>query len=231
MPTDTADQQITRPVGGDLADVVTAFTNALADLETRLVLKYASFADRAGRHTVPIEGDDSDLAAEDRADTYNGSAWISRTARGFYARKLRTSNAAAINNSTVLVADSTLTVNLAEANRTYRFGGRIYFDGSTAGDFKMTLVFPAGTTLAKWGILTADATTATSVSRTVVTVSGNTADVAGAGVGTNTFVDFDGVIILGATTGNLQVQYAQRAADPTNLTVQSGSELWVLCTQ
>lgn len=230
MPTDTADQQITRPVGGDLADVVTAFTNAIADLETRLVLKYTNFADRASRHTVPIEGDDSDLAAEDRADTYTGSTWISRTARGFYARKMRTTNAAAINNSTVLVADSTLTVALGEANRTYRFGVRLYYDGSTAGDIKFTVVFPAGTTLSKWGVITGDQATSTNVSRTVVTVSGNTAAAAGLGVAANTFVDFEGVLILGATTGNLQVQYAQFAADATNLTIQAGSELWVLCT-
>lgn len=228
MSTTTADQQITIPVGGDLADVVAATQNAVLGLEQRTNLRYTNFGDRAARHTVPVEGECSDLASEDRADSYNGSNWISRTVRGFYAWKLRTTNAAAINNSTVLVADSTLTVALGEANRTYRFGVRLYYDGSTAGDLKFTVVFPAGTTLSKWAVISADKTTATSVFRQVVTASGTTASVAAAGVGTNTFVDFEGVITLGATTGNLQVQYAQDTADATNLTIQAGSELWVL---
>jgi hypothetical protein len=228
MPTTTADQQITRPIGADAADVPAEVVNWLAAVETRLNLRYANFADRASRHTVQVEGDITDLAAEDRADAWNGSAYISRTIRGYYAWKIRTTNAAAINNSTVLVADSTLTVALGEANRTYRFGGRLYFDAAAAADLKMTLVFPAAATLSKWGIQTADTATLTSLARTVVTASGTTAPVGAVAVGTTVFVDFEGVITLGATTGNLQVQYAQNTADASNLTVQAGSELWVL---
>jgi hypothetical protein len=228
MSTTTPDQGLTRPLGADAADVPAAVLNLLAQMETRLALKYANFADRASRHTVPVEGDDSDLAAEDRADAYDGAVWVSRARRGYYAWKLRTTNAAAINNSTVLVADSTLTVTLGEANRTMRFGGRLYYDGSSAGDLKFTLVFPAGTTLSKWAVISADKTTPASVFRQVVTASGTTASVAATGVGTNMFVDFEGVLTLAATTGSLQVQYAQDTADATNLTIQAGSELWVL---
>jgi hypothetical protein len=229
MSTTTADQQIVRPVGGDLADVPTADINWLAGVEGRLNLRYTNFADRASRHTVPVEGESSDLAAEDRADSYNGTAWISRTVRGRYAHKFRTTNATPVNNSTTLVADSTLTVTLGEANRTFKFGGRIYYDGSAAGDLKLALVWPAGTTLSKWGGYNANITTATNLERPVITASGGTISVAGLGVGTTTFIDFEGIIILGATTGSLQVQYAQVAADPTNLTIQAGSELWVEC--
>jgi hypothetical protein len=177
-----------------------------------------------------VEGEIADLAAEDRADAYNGSAWISRAARGFYARKMRTTNAAAINNSTTLVADSTLTVNLAEANRTFQFGGRIYYDGSAAGDFKLALIWPAGATLSKWGFAGGAPATATNFERTVAAASGTSIPTAALGVGTTTFVDYWGVITLAGTTGNLQAQYAQQAADPTNLTIQAGSDLWVLCT-
>lgn len=228
MSTTTPDQGITRPVGGDLADVVNAMLNELTQLESRLNLRYTGVADRIARHAVGIEGEDSDLAAEDRADSYDGTNWISRTARGYYARKRRTTNAAAINNSTVLVSDATLVVPLGEANGTYPFGGRIWYDGAAAGDFKLAFTWPAGTTLAKWGFLVGNVTTATSVDRLVSAASGTALAAAASGVGTNTFVDFEGIITLGATTGNLQAQYAQNTADVSNLTIQAGSNLWVL---
>lgn len=228
MSTTTPDQGITRPVGGDLADVVAAMLNELTQLESRLALRYTTFADRAARHPVAVEGELADLATENRRDAYDGANWVSATARGYYARKRRTTNAAAINASTVLVADATLTVALGEANGTYAFGGRIWYDGSTAGDFKLAFTWPAATTLSKWGFLVGNATTATSVDRLVSTASGTALAAAGLGVGTNTFVDFEGVITLGATTGNLQAQYAQNTSDATNLTIQAGSNLWVM---
>lgn len=226
MSTTTSDQGITIPVGTDPADNPQAFIDQTAGVESRLVLRYTDLADRTARHTAPIEGQLTDLATEDRMDAYDGATYISATVRGLYARRMRTTNAAAINNSTVLVSDATLTVPL-DVTGTYRFRGRIYYDGATAGDFKLAFTFPAvAANGAKWGLLGREAATATNVTALVATASGTAIAAGGSGVGTSTFADFDGFITTTAT-GNLVAQYAQNTADVSNLTIQFGSWLEV----
>jgi hypothetical protein len=60
----------------------------------------------------------------------------------------------------------------------------------------------------------------------VATASGSALAAGGMGVGTSTFIDFDGFINITAT-GNLVTQYAQNTLDATNTTVQFGSYLEV----
>ena len=138
MSTVTTDQGIVIPVGTDAADNPQAFIDQTAGVESRLVLRYTDLADRTARHTAPVEGQLTDLAAESRMDAYDGAAYISAATRGLHARKMRTTNAAVINNSVTLVSDATLTVAL-DVTGTYRFYGRIYYDGSVAGDFKLEI--------------------------------------------------------------------------------------------
>jgi hypothetical protein len=227
MPTNTPDQQLTRPVGPDGANNPLAFTDFIADVETRLVLKYTNLADRTARHTAPVVGDRTDLATEARADVYNGTAYISAAARGLYAQRMRTTNAAPINNSTTLVSDAVLTVPLDELG-TYSFWGRIYYDSSSIADIKVAFTFPAvAANGAKWGLQGRDSGTATNFSATVATASGTALAAGGVGVGTNTFLEFNGFINITAT-GNLVTQYAQNALDATNTTVQFGSYLDVM---
>lgn len=227
MSTTTTDQGIVIPIGTDAADNPQAFIDQTAGLESRVVLRYTDLANRTALHTAPVEGQLTDLAAENRMDAYEGSTYISATTRGLYARRMRTTNAAAINNSTVLVSDATLTVPL-DVTGTFRLYGRIYYDGSTAGDFKLAFTFPAvAANGSKWGMLGRLAATATSIEAAVATASGSALAAAGMGVGTSTFVEFDGFINITAT-GNLVAQYAQNTADATNLTIQFGSWLEVL---
>ena len=226
MSTTTSDQGIVIPVGTDAADNPQAFIDQTAGVESRLVLRYTNLADRTARHTAPVEGQLTDLATEDRMDAYDGAAYISATVRGLHARRMRTTNAAAINNSVTLVSDATLTVAL-DVTGTYRFRGRIYYDGSVAGDFKLAFTFPAvAANGAKWGLLGREAATATNVTALVATASGTAIAAGGSGVGTSTFADFDGFINITAT-GNLVTQYAQNTLDATNLTIQFGSWLEV----
>jgi hypothetical protein len=126
---------------------------------------------------------------------------------------------------TTLVSDATLTVPLDETG-TYRFYGRIYYDGSTAGDFKLAFTFPAvAANGAKWGMLGRLATTATSIEAAVATAPRPWPRPATASH--CTFVDFDGFLTITAT-GNLVAQYAQNTLDATNLTIQFGSWLEVV---
>lgn len=223
MSTVTPDQGIIIPVGTDIADNPQAFVDMIAGVESRLVLRYTNLANRTALHPVGVEGQISDLAAENRMDAFDGLAWMSQAQRGLYARRMRTTNAAAIVNNT-LVNDAVLVVPL-DVTGTFRFYGRIYYDASTVADFKLAFTWPA-VTASKWGLMGRDATTATNITAAVATASGTAVAAGGNGVGTNTFVDFDGYITTSAT-GNLQAQYAQNTTEATNMTVQSGSWLQV----
>lgn len=226
MSTVTPDQGIVLPVGTDGADNPQAFVDMIAGVESRLVLRYANLANRTALHTAPVEGQLTDLAAENRMDAYDGASYISATARGLYARRMRTTNAAAINNSTALVSDAVLTVPL-DVTGLFRFYGRTYYDGSATGDFKQAFTFPTvAASGAKWGLIGRDSGTSTNVTAAAATASGTPIPAGGNGVGTTTFVDYDGFINTTAT-GNLVVQYAQNTLDATNLTIQLGSWLQV----
>lgn len=232
MPTTTPDQGISRPVGADLAAVVTAMQNTIADIETRLNLRYTSVADRTARHAVGIEGESSDVAAESWADSFDGAAWISRTARGYRAMKILNADATAINSGTTGIAfvnDPTLFAPL-EAAGSFAFGGLLFYDTPTAADMKMTFTWPGAPSASRWGATGRDATTTTNVAQGVVIVSGTAAVFGGLGVGTPAWVGFEGYIRNTGVAGNLQLQYAQNVADAGNFTVRAGSRLWVMKT-
>lgn len=227
MSTVTANQGIVIPVGGDPANNPSAFTSMIGGVESRLVLRYTNLADRTARNLAPVEGQLTDLAAENRMDAYDGSTYISAAVRSLYARRMRTTNATAINASTVLVSDAVLTVPL-DVTGLYRFYGRIYYDSSTTADFKMAFTFPTvAANGSKWGLIGREAATQTNVTAATALNSGTTISAGGNGVGTTTFVDYDGFINVTAT-GNLVVQYAQNTSDPTNTTIQFGSWLEVV---
>lgn len=227
MPTTTTDQQITIPVGADLADVVAMMASAIADIQTRLNLRYANAADRTARHPVPIEGESSDLAAENWADSFDGANWISRTARGYRAYRVRTTDAAAINNNTALQNDAVLVAPIESAG-VFVFGGEVFYDASAASDFKMAFTWPGLPTVSTWGVLGRDAATTTNITAPVATASGASQALGAVGVGTRTWATYRGVLVNTGVAGNLQMQYAQQALDPTDLRVRAGSSLWVL---
>lgn len=227
MSTVTTDQGIVIPIGTDGADNPQAFIDMIAGVESRLVLRYTDLANRAALHTAPVEGQITDLAAENRMDAYDGAAYVSLAARALYARRMRTTNAVPIVSSTVLVSDAVLTVPL-DTTGTYRFYGRIYYDASTVADIQVAFTFPAvAANGAKWGMLGRNDGTATQIKANVATVSGVAISAGGNGVGTSTFLEFDGFINITAT-GNLVTQYAQGTSEATNLTIQFGSWLEVI---
>lgn len=226
MPADTPDQQITLPVGTDLAAVVTAMQNAIADIETRLNLRYASAADRAVRHPAGIEGECSDLAAENWADSFNGAAWISRTARGHRAIKIRTANQV-VNNSIALVNDNTLFAPL-EATGTFIWDADIYYDSATAADAKFAFTWPGAPPAVRWGGLGRNIATNTNVEALTTTASGTALAFGSTGVGVVTWLRMSGFIVDPGAAGNLQLQFAQQVADPTDLILRPGSRLKLL---
>lgn len=230
MPANTPDQQITYPVGTDLADNPNAFLDMLADAEQRMVRLYTNLADRAARQLVVAENEISGLASEDRLDVYDGAANISLGARSYSSLLRRTADAAAINNSTVLVSDAVLTAPVVTGAR-YGWECGVFFDGDSAGDIKFAFTTPTFSTM-RWsgtGLSAAATGSTASVKIAGALVSGTSVDWGTFGTGTanTTFWLASGYIVTTAA-GNIVLQYAQQAASATNTVVRAGSYLRVL---
>lgn len=227
MSTNTPDQQITLASGGDAANLPLALTDMIADVETRLVLKYTNEADRTARHTTPIEGDFTDLATENREDVYDGSVYVSAHARGLFTNVRKTANQT-FNNDTSLANITDLVSTLPTVGS---FGWRavIFYDSSTTADAKFAFTWPAGAT-ARWGLVglaTAAAATTGDGQFATTSASGNSIPVGGAAVGTVLMTVLEGEIIMGGTGGNLQLQAAQQTLDATVTTIRDRSRLQV----
>lgn len=224
MPTNTTDQQITIPIGTDGADNPQAFIDQMADVETRLVLKYTTVADRAARHTAPIENDLTGLSTENRYDTYNGAAYVSLEARSYHGWGLRgvdgTAGTGLVNNVTVLVNDPLQAVAL-DAGATYKFQAVQFYDSSAVADIKFAFTVPAFTAF-RWGGIGAGVAGTTDIQVGTATTSGGVLAFGGNGVGTTVTAILEGFITTSAA-GNLQLQFAQNAADPTNTVLRNGS--------
>lgn len=229
MPANTPDQQITYPVGADLANNPQAFLDQLADVETRLVLKYNNVADRTARHTAPQEGDLTSLAVENRYDVYDGANYVSLTGRSdsFLARRITDGivGNGAVNNSTTLTNDPTLTGSL-DTGATYMWRSVIFYDSSTTADIKFTFTTPTFSSMRWSGV--ALATTATTsegdVKMATQSVSGSATSYGGIGIGTITACTIEGFIVTTAG-GNLQLQFAQQTLELTQTTIRAGSYL------
>lgn len=227
MATVTPDQGIPLPQGPDLAAVVASLQNAVLALESRVNLRYANAADRTARHAVGIEGEESDLAAENWSDSFDGAAWISRTARGYRAMRVRTANSVPIAANIVPQNDAVLVAPL-EATGLFIFGGELFYDAPAAADMRLAFTWPGAPTFSRWTGFGRNIATTTNVEIPVVTASGTSAAFGSLAVGTLTSVQFYGSLRDPGVAGNLQLQYAQQVSDPGNLTVYAGSRLWLL---
>lgn len=229
MSTNTPDQQITLPVGTDLADNPLAFTDMIGDVETRLVLKYTNVADRAARHTAPIENDLTGLATENRYDVYNGAAYVSLTARGDHVFVRRTADgtpgSGAVNNNTVLQNEPVL-LGAVDTGATYMWEAGIFYDSSTTADIKFAFTTPTFSAM-RWsimGLAVGAAGNEADVRIQTASTSGGSIQVAGIGVGTIIYAKMDGFIVTTAA-GNIQLQFAQQNLDATQTTIRNGSYL------
>lgn len=228
MPTNTPDQQITLPDGPDAADNPDAFTNAVADLETRLVRRYTGEADRTARMTSLSENDISTLASENRAEIYTGTTHISLYTRSLYALMYKSANQILTQNSTVH-QNVTDMVTAMPAAGTFSFRGVLYYDSSAVADIKFAFLLPAGAGL-RWtglGVVTGSGSTGDGTFSTV-TASDTSISFGGAGIGTVLACHIQGEYVAGGTAGNFQLRAAQNTAELSNTTVVARShlEMW-----
>lgn len=227
MSANTPDQQITLPVGTDLANNPLAFTDMIADVETRLVLKYTNVADRTARHTAPIENDLTGLATENRYDVYDSANYVSLFSRSNHGFVRRSTDSTPANNSTALVNDPILAVGI-DTGATYMWESTIFYDSSTTADIKFAYTTPTFSAM-RWSLvgIATTATTAEGDARyATVAASGTSTQLGGIGVGTIISAKIEGYIVTTAA-GTLQFQFAQQNLDATNTTIRNGSYLRV----
>lgn len=229
MTTTTPNQGIVQQQGTDPGNLPTAQTAWLGGEENRLVQRYTNEADRTARNAAPNEGEVSHLAAEDRYEGFNNVNWISLRTRSMFQSVRRTTDAANINNSTVLVNDPTLVTVLPAVTGIYRFRDVIIYSSSQAGDYKVAYTFPGTAWWGGVGLAAAAVATTGDGQFAVQTGSGTSTPYGGAAVGTRLILIVEGEVTLTGAGGNLQLQYAQQTADATNTVpayTGSSREVW-----
>lgn len=225
MPTITPDQGLSLAAGADFADNPVAFANFVAGVEPRLVREYTNLADRTARMLVLAENDISTLAAENRADIYDGANHVSlRTRANFLTTRIAvaqvlTASSTALQNVTNMVAT------LPTAG-TFQFRCRMFYDATTTADMKFAFTIPAGATM-RWGA-SALGTGGTNPIFSTVTASAAAISVGALGVGTVLYAILEGEVTMGGTGGDLQLQAAQNTSDASVTTVfeRSFMEVW-----
>lgn len=225
MPSNTADQQITLPVGADPADVPSSLVAMIADVEPRLVKFYADAADRLARNPTPNAGEFCYLAAEARWDkcVVGGGAPVWWEAFPLYARKA--SEAQVVNNSSVLVNDSHLILPV-EANARYVLDGSLWWDSGPTADIKFAWTGPAGFTMPRWtvvGLAAGVVLTEGIISVAQSAAAGTTIVRAGPAIGSFVTGLLTGTVVTAAAAGNLTLQWAQNALEAVNTRVKQES--------
>lgn len=225
MPTVTPDQGLSLPIGADVANNPTAFTNFVAGVEPRLLREYTDLADRTARMLVLAENDVSSLATENRVDIYDGANHISlRTRSNFLTTRVAVAQILTA-SSTVLQNVTNMVATLPTAG-TFQFRLRLFYDASTTADIKFAFTIPAGATM-RWGLNGLGAG-GTNPSYSTVTASAAAIAAGGLGVATVLYAIAEGEVTMGGTGGNLQLQAAQNTSDPSVTTVfeRSFMEVW-----
>jgi hypothetical protein len=129
-----------------------------------------------------------------------------------------------VNNSTVLVSSTYLTLPVA-ASTTYLFDGVIFYDATAAADFKNSLALPVGSTglASPWGSDTA----AASVSATIEHDAFTSLTWATGGVASGTVMCSrpTGKFSTDTLGGSVTFQFAQNVANVSNAILKAGSSI------
>lgn len=231
----------TTPINGlrmaELTDsppnIQTAFGNIGTDLDTRLVPRYTSTANRDAAIPSPIEGMVCYVSGTGSAAAvlmiYSGSAWVPIFHNNPFAYKASNETVTA---STTYQADNDLTV-AVRANTIYTVEFFGIATGEDAGDFKFRFTYPtsaalSGGTLAMFASIGGGTDFAGSgYWRAYTNDSSSPSSDLFAGIpDTNsTSILYKGLLVVAGTAGNLALEWAQNVSDATGTTLQIGSYL------
>lgn len=131
-------------------------------------------------------------------------------------------------SNTVLQNDSDLTIAMA-AGGVYVFFGKIIYTASTVADYQCTFAVISGAaafTESWWSAEIYTTTGGAAFTQPAVPLAlGTTAALGGQGTAQNQWFGISGAVVMGATAGTLQYQFAQNTTDATNLNTRAGSYL------
>lgn len=221
MPTNTTNQQITRPIGTDPADNPVAFTDMLADVEGRLVQRYTSNADRLARNPAPATGELSIVAGNTWYDRYTGSIWLPVT-----PIQVRKTANQTINNSVTLTNDTQLAITFPPIAAQWTFEAMLFYTSTTVADIKFAFAADAAITAFGFfpialatsaGGTTGDVTTQVAAATATAIAAGGSGALAGA--------HLVGRMATSGVAGTLQLQWAQNTLEVSNTMISAGSWL------
>lgn len=172
--------------------------------------------------TKPAGTDAADFVAalgaiQDQIDATVYAQLLALAAKTVPISARRTTDSTAVNNSTSLVNDTQLAVAVT-ANAVYHFEARIRYSSNSTANIKLAWTFPTGLTMDYEAIggTTSSATFAqfNNTQSTILALGGFASDLS---------VMLDGIVLVGGTAGNLQLQFAQNTANSSNTLIRSGS--------
>lgn len=127
-------------------------------------------------------------------------------------------------SNTVLQSDSDLSIAMAAAG-TYVGYGMIIYSASTVADYQCTFTVPAAA-VGWWSPGVTTNTGGGAFTQPAVPLAfGATAALGGQGTASNQWFGVQFSVVMGATAGNLQWQFAQNTSDATNLNTRAYSYL------
>lgn len=216
----------------DSDEIRTGYFNEYGELRARAA-KLNTVALRAMAHPDNVSTDIFQVTNDLQTVTYLGvskvvaALTVPVTAPNIPTDLVRTSDATAINASTVLVTDSVMQFAVAAAG-TYVVEGTIIYDCAAAADLKLRFNFTGtGTGLFAANALTTAATSsATNQSNAAARELNSNFACGGYGTGTANMAAVLYRGILTATgAGTFSIQYAQNTSDASDLVVRAGSHL------
>lgn len=210
----------------------TGYFNEYGELRARAA-KLNTVALRAMAHADNTTTNILEVTDSGQTATYLGvskaaaTATVPLAAPNVPVDKVRTSDATPVNNSTTLVADDTMTATLTAG--TWIVEGTVIYDCAATADLKCRLNYTGTVTSSAFSapvLTTAATSSATNQGNFAAREANSNFAAGGYGVGTGSLAAliFRGVLVV-STGGTLSIQYAQNAADASDLTVRAGSHL------
>lgn len=226
MSTNTPIAGLPSPQLTDSPNIETAVGGLASAVDSLLVPRYATTANRDAAITAPVFGSMAAVSGTGELYMYTGTAWVSARARWKFKTVAEVvTGSATIQNDDDLVAS-------VEASSSYQYRAILFATHSTTGDIKIAWTIPAGSTHARlcYGT-TSDGSGSASAAYTAVSVTNrsrgsateNSYDLT---TSHNVMIEEYGVLTTAGTAGNLQLQWAQNSAAGTT-TVAAGSSLQI----
>lgn len=218
----------------DSANAQTGFKSLAESMDTVGIPRFPSTAARDAAIPTPIEGMVCYVSAAGvhQLQLYTNGSWQELTVRDTFARKTTDE---IVNLTATLQNDNELFLPLL-ASATYRVSGIVQYSAINTVGLRSAWTFPAGATLALSMIGALGSATTNGADSGYWLANGETASSPAPEIGLGTLNDgggtpyriqalVNGYIIMGATPGNLQYQWAQITVNAATLTVYAGSFL------